>query len=134
MFIKCAICGCDIFEVNNAYNIEESEFRVFGVNEKIVTSTKTIQYAKCVQCGAIKIPSTSIVGKNALSPEVKLYGNFCKTIKNQNSKTKLIYFINITLDSLKESLISLKDQLLDIALNKEADNVKTAKRSKKDLM
>jgi hypothetical protein len=131
MLIKCDICDCDIFEINNAYNIESSEFRVFGVNEKLETLTKTIQYAKCIKCGSIKIPSTSIVGKNSLSPEVKLYGNFCKAVETQNNKTKLIYFINTALDSINNTLNDMKEQLLEL-LKKESNNVKTTKRSKKD--
>lgn len=129
MFVKCDVCENDIFELTNAYQIDASNFRVYGVNDKVEVEVKTIQYAKCINCGHIMLPSTSMVGKNSLAPEVKLYGKLFELVKEKINRIKFSFNVRDYIDAINNSIKTIFEQKTDV----KEDNVKTTKRSKKDI-
>lgn len=142
MNIACDNCKCNIFETILPMIFDDADFRVWSYNSKLKPEVVVIPVVKCIQCGTIKIPPTSMMGKSILDPEVKAYAQLIEDVKvyNTNIKTGLLiqnnwYSLCDEIDTMEERLKALEDKICGCAaksIPKEVKVVKTTKRSGKN--
>jgi hypothetical protein len=83
-YVTCS-CGCNLFETLIPLQFDESDFRVWNYASKLKAEVATVPVAKCIKCGRITIPATSMAGKNTTDPEVKAYAQLIKDVEIYNN-------------------------------------------------
>lgn len=83
--LKCK-CGTEIFEHISTHKIDENNFRIWRLGEKLKPDVTTVPVMKCITCGRIYIPSCSLPGKNALDPEVIAYKELIAAVEIHNNR------------------------------------------------
>lgn len=82
-FIKCK-CGCIAFEQIIPVMFDETDFRVWNSGKEIVPEIKTGPIVKCLACSRLIIPSTSMVGKNNMHPDVQAFRDLIEYVEKYN--------------------------------------------------
>jgi hypothetical protein len=116
--VTCS-CGSTLFENIITMEFDKTDFRVWSYASKLVPAVSCIPVAKCLACGRITIPSTSMMGKHNGDPEVKAYAQLIdiadkinKAISDRelNVAIDLAFFANISnrLDTLENKVCGCK--------------------------
>lgn len=72
-YLKCSNCGSVIFEQILPQVFYKNDIRVWGSGSPIPSAHTNIPVLKCLCCNYITIPPCSLVGKNALDTDVKVF-------------------------------------------------------------
>jgi len=148
LLVSCE-CGCKLFKQEETMQIDELDFRVWAPGSHVKADTMCITIIKCIKCGRIKIPSTSMMGKNQNSPEVKAYAELIEAVQVHNNKTankdsSYDWVVNLLIRTrkLEEELENIKQKVCacksnkeevtePIVLNEVTEIVETTKRGRK---
>ena len=138
--LKCN-CGNTVFENISTYQFDEDDFIVRGPCLQIKPEVLCIPVLKCIACGRLHVPSTSLIGKNHLDPAVKAYAQLLDAVEKYNDKLDGIpRMIESLASSIASSLVyinNLEDKVNSLFIDKdegikeEVLNEQTGKRGRK---
>ena len=149
-YFKCGHCDNALFEQVQPCVFDENGVRVFSAGNLIPVEHTSITVLRCLKCGVISLPSCSLVGKNYLDIDVKIYRELYDLINEYNKElvgskitnTANINALNAETDKLKldleliyfkiNEITALKEEVVEVPKEEPKKNVKTGRPSKKN--
>lgn len=125
-------CGCTIFETIVTKQYDASDFYIDSRSKDIRTAVSGVPAAKCIECGRISVPSTSMAGISVMDPRVGAYRELLRAIEVRNNTLEKEYNIS-ALSALEQKVSDLSEKSCQCAILevKEVPVVETTTGSRK---